>query len=386
MATSRALRRPARALVVAAVAAVSLTLAPGSGHADPDTADPATPQPAAAEPATPEPTTAAEAQDQVAELNHQLEVVTEQYNDARIVLDEREADVALAAAELDQVNGDIADLDIQVRDVARGAYTGEQLVGFTVLMTSGSPQEFLDKVNTLDAISAHSNGLVVELGQAQQRARDLAAQAEAAQAQATAAAADVDAKRTRIEADLPVLEELLASLTEQERQEALARAHEVSTTTVSREDSAGSERASRSERSAGPTEDEPERGSSIVAPTQAAQIAVDTAYAQLGKPYQWGAAGPNSFDCSGLTSYSYAAAGINLPHSSSMQSTTGVYVPTNQLLPGDLVFFYSPVSHVGIYIGNGQMIHAPNTGSVVSIMDINANGWDYSHGQRIALP
>ena len=98
--------------------------------------------------------------------------------------------------------------------------------------------------------------------------------------------------------------------------------------------------------------------------------ALDTALAQLGDPYVWGGAGPDAFDCSGLTMYSYAAAGISLPHSSSMQSTMGVPVAYEDLQPGDLVFFYSPVSHVGMYIGNGQMVHAPYSGSVVQVVEL----------------
>ncbi|MGI8694207.1 MAG: NlpC/P60 family protein [Geodermatophilaceae bacterium] len=367
MATSRVLRSPARVLILAAVAATSLSLAPVSGHAEP--ADRPASQPAA------EPTTAADAQEQVAELNHQLEIATEQYNDARILLDEREAEAALATAQLGQVQRDIADLDGQVRQVAQSAYTGDQLAGFTVLMTSASPQEFLDKLNTLDAISAHSNDLVTDLGLAQQHAQDLAATAERALAEADAAAADMAAKKTHIETDLPVVEALLATLTEQERQAAAALAH--GPTTAAAPDRA--DRASRNDTAP------PAPSSPIVAPTEAAQIAVDTAYAQLGDPYVWAADGPDSFDCSGLTMYSYAAAGISLPHSSRMQSTMGVYVPRDQLQPGDLVFYYSPVSHVGIYVGNNQLIEAPNSGSVVQIRDLDAWG-GYSHAQRVALP
>jgi cell wall-associated NlpC family hydrolase len=103
------------------------------------------------------------------------------------------------------------------------------------------------------------------------------------------------------------------------------------------------------------------------AATPAAQVVVDTAMAQLGKPYVWGGAGPNSYDCSGLTQYAFAAAGVTLPHSSRMQSTMGAPVSRDALQPGDLVFFYSPVSHVGIYIGNGQMVHAPTAGDVVKV-------------------
>ena len=97
---------------------------------------------------------------------------------------------------------------------------------------------------------------------------------------------------------------------------------------------------------------------SVAAPTQAAQVAVDTALAQVGDPYVWAAAGPDAFDCSGLTQYAWAAAGIELPHSSSMQSQVGTPVAYSDLQPGDLVFFYSPISHVGMYIGNGQIVHS----------------------------
>ena len=119
------------------------------------------------------------------------------------------------------------------------------------------------------------------------------------------------------------------------------------------------------------------------APTPAAQTAVDTALAQQGDPYVWGGAGPDSFDCSGLTQYAYAAAGISLPHSSSMQSTIGTPVAYADLQPGDLVFFYTPVSHVGMYIGNGQMVHAGTSGDVVKVVEL-AYMPDFNSARRIA--
>jgi cell wall-associated NlpC family hydrolase len=122
---------------------------------------------------------------------------------------------------------------------------------------------------------------------------------------------------------------------------------------------------------------------SVPAPTVAAQIAVDTALAQLGKPYVWAGAGPDVFDCSGLTQYSYAAAGIYLPHSSYMQSTMGTYVARQDLQPGDLVFFYSPVSHVAMYIGNNQIVQAPTAGDVVKITDLDYM-YGYNSARRVA--
>jgi cell wall-associated NlpC family hydrolase len=121
----------------------------------------------------------------------------------------------------------------------------------------------------------------------------------------------------------------------------------------------------------------------VAAPTQAAQIAVNTALAQQGKPYVWGGAGPDSFDCSGLVMYAYAAAGITLPHSSSMQSTMGTPVAYSALQPGDLVFFYTPVSHVAMYIGNGQIVQASTEGQPVAVTQLSYMP-DFNSARRIA--
>jgi len=104
----------------------------------------------------------------------------------------------------------------------------------------------------------------------------------------------------------------------------------------------------------------------------AARTAVSTALAQAGDPYVWGAAGPSSFDCSGLTQYAYAAAGISLPHSSRMQSQMGSSVSSSAMAPGDLLFYYSPVSHVAMYIGNGQMVHASTYGQPVKVVPVSS--------------
>ncbi|MCW2697984.1 MAG: uncharacterized protein JWR62_3069 [Modestobacter sp.] len=115
------------------------------------------------------------------------------------------------------------------------------------------------------------------------------------------------------------------------------------------------------------------------APNQAAQTIVDAALAQQGKAYKWAGAGPHVFDCSGLTQFAYRAAGIALPHSSRTQATMGTPVARADLQPGDLIAFYSPVGHIGIYIGNGQMVHAPTSGDVVRTVSI-----DHMPGYNIA--
>ena len=89
--------------------------------------------------------------------------------------------------------------------------------------------------------------------------------------------------------------------------------------------------------------------------------------AQVGDSYVYGAAGPSAFDCSGLTMMAWAQAGVALPHSSSAQYGSGPHVAASDLQPGDLVFYYSPISHVGMYIGNGMIVHAANPGTGVRV-------------------
>ncbi|MBI5243749.1 MAG: C40 family peptidase [Elusimicrobia bacterium] len=111
-----------------------------------------------------------------------------------------------------------------------------------------------------------------------------------------------------------------------------------------------------------------------------ARIAVETAYAQLGKRYIWGEDGPNTFDCSGLVMYSWSKAGVAMPHSSRLQSRTFPAVPKSALMPGDLVFFGNPVHHVGMYVGGGQMVHA--AGRNYGVIKGSVNRSDYAGADR----
>ena len=108
-------------------------------------------------------------------------------------------------------------------------------------------------------------------------------------------------------------------------------------------------------------------GRTVTAPSLAAKNVVFKALAQRGDPYRWGAEGPHAFDCSGLSLFAMRAAGKSLPHSSRMQSTMGRYVSKANLRPGDLVFFYNPVGHVAVYIGNGRIVHATTYGQPVKV-------------------
>jgi cell wall-associated NlpC family hydrolase len=109
-------------------------------------------------------------------------------------------------------------------------------------------------------------------------------------------------------------------------------------------------------------------------PLSPAARAVETALKELGKPYRYGALGPSTFDCSGLTKFAYHAAGIELPHSAAAQYGSGRRINRNQLQPGDLIFWRG-LGHVGMYVGAGRMVHAPETGDVVRIASIDQGSY-----------
>ena len=118
----------------------------------------------------------------------------------------------------------------------------------------------------------------------------------------------------------------------------------------------------------------------LPAPSDQAQVAVDTAKAQLGKPYVYAGSGPDSFDCSGLTQYAWAAAGVSISHNAEAQYLSLPHVSQSDLQPGDLVFFGSPIHHVGMFVGGGTMIEAPYTGVNVRYHSIYRS--DYAGAAR----
>ena len=117
---------------------------------------------------------------------------------------------------------------------------------------------------------------------------------------------------------------------------------------------------------------EPPAAPSAPPPSSRASVAVNAALSQQGVPYKYATSNPGvSFDCSGLTAYAWGAAGVYLPHQSRAQYASIPHVSKGDAQPGDLLFYYSPISHVGVYLGGGQLVHAPNTGSVVKIATVN---------------
>jgi cell wall-associated NlpC family hydrolase len=301
----------------------------------------------------------------VSDADHQLEVVTEQVNAARVVLDRQKAAVAGAEKDAAAAQVQLTAMAGQIRQLARSAYTsgGVDVSQLDALMTSSSADQFVSQLGTLDAIAGHTNNLVLDVTRASRAA-------SAARARADQAAGQAQQTLTRITAQQKVLQGKIADY---RRQYAALTAPQRAMVAVSSAGAPAPVSAVRTLAAAAPS----------TAASSGARAAVATALAQVGKPYVWGAAGPNAFDCSGLMQYSWSAAGVALPHSSSAQSGMGTPVSRSQLQPGDLVFFYSPVSHVGMYIGNGQMVHAATSGEPVKVVSLDSMP-NYNSARRIA--
>jgi cell wall-associated NlpC family hydrolase len=335
---SRRLGRLRSGLLIGATAALTVTVLPGTASAVPDRA-----------------TSPEQAMQLVAEADHELEVVTEQLNEAKVVLERQQAAAAAAEQAAAEAQQRLDALDGQIRQLARSAYTGDTFSELDVMLTSGSAEEFMDQLGTLDAIAGHTNDLVTEISVVSQDAVVAKEAADKATAEAQAAVDSIAAQQEDLEKQIADYQRQYATLTAPQ-QEQVSRAH------------------------AGETVPVP---SGVIAPSGAAQAAVDTALAQVGDPYVWGAGGPNAFDCSGLTQYAYSAAGVSLPHSSRSQAGMGQSVSRDQLQPGDLLFYYSPTSHVAMYVGNGQMVHASTAGKPVQVVSFNSMS-GFTHARRIA--
>jgi cell wall-associated NlpC family hydrolase len=302
------------------------------------------PAPAAAAPGS-----AAEASDLVRKAAVQLAAVDEQVHEAELTVAAQQQAAAVAAADAATARAAVAAYEPQIRAIAQLGYTGKTQSRVAAFLTSGSADELVQQMTTLDMIAEHTNAVISDVAAAQAAA--LQAQATADQAAATAQAG---------------LEQLQGQQAEVKKQVA---AYQADFSRLSAPQQAQVTTAVAGRSLATPR--------NLPLPPGAAGEAIRTALAQVGDSYQSGAAGPDEFDCSGLTMYAYAAAGIVLPHSSRSQSTMGTQVSRAELLPGDLVFFYTPISHVGLYIGEGMMVHARTYGSPVAVTSVDQRGFRF---------
>jgi cell wall-associated NlpC family hydrolase len=295
------------------------------------------------------PGSAGEAMELVRQAAEQLTVVDEQVHEAQLTVAAQQEAAAAAAQQAAEAQAALSAYEPQLRASAQSGYTGKTQSRFAAFLTSESATELVQQMTTLDMIAAHPNSVISGASAAQAAAEQ--AQAAADQAAATATAG---------------LEQLQEQQAEVQKQIA---AYQADFDRLS-----ATEQAAVTTAVAGRTLQPPRN---LPMPPGAAGEAIQMALAQVGDPYQNAASGPDAFDCSGLTSYAYAAAGISLPHSSRAQAQLGTQVSRSELQAGDLVFFYTPISHVGLYIGNGMMVHARTYGSPVAVTSVDQRGFRF---------
>lgn len=307
-----------------------------------------------AAPANAAPTTSGQARQQMIAADQQLTVLEEKIQQAEITVAGLQKAAAAAEGTAAAAQRAVDAFEPQLRAIAQSGYTGETRSRMAAFLTSTSADDLVQQLTTLDMIAAHTNQVIAG-----------AAHAQAAAQQAKEAADQAAAKA----------EDGLSQLQQQEAEAKAAVAHY----------QAEFSRLSTAEQAAvvtsisGQTLTPPSASQvAAMAPNAAIATIIKTALAQVGKPYAWGAVGPNSFDCSGFTMFSYAAAGVSLPHTSAGQSQLGTTIDRAHLRPGDLIFFYTPISHVGLYIGNGMMVHARTFGSPVAVVPVDQSGYRFA--------
>ena len=294
--------------------------------------------------AAPKPT-AAQVAKRVQALRDTAEQSTERYNALREQLKSLAVRSAAARARVDAQQKRVAAARAALGQVLAETYKQGDLSGLALFL-SDHPDAALEQSGVVATLGERRSAAVQQLRDEQAalaaRAADLATQ----RTRIATATAELQQLRTRVTAQLKAAQKQLAQLQAGERR-AVERMLSTGDTNITCSQ-AGVDLSGR------------------------AGSVLRYACAHLGDPYVWAAAGPSAFDCSGLTMRAWAAAGVSLPHNADAQSHYGTRVsPTEAALqPGDLVFFHSPISHVGIYIGRGLMIHAPHTGTVVKIAQV----------------
>ncbi|NBE53446.1 C40 family peptidase [Streptomyces boluensis] len=320
------------AATLALATAATGTALEGTGHAEPQL-------------------TTAQVKAEVDRLYHEAEVATEKYNGVRERAEAAEERVDELQDEAARRTERLNSARTGLGSAATAQYRTSGIAPGLQLALDSDPENYLERALLADRAGSRQ-AVVIERVEGQLRALDgLRAAADRKSGELRAHRARLRDHKKDINRKLDSAKRLLDRLTAAERARITDGMHGGS----------ASGRVSR---------DLP-RGP-VKAPTARAAQAVAYAYDAIGSPYVWGATGPDSFDCSGLTQAAYRAAGVSLPRTTYTQINAGQRVSRSELAPGDLVFFYSGISHVGLYVGNGKMIHAPNPNAPVRIAPVDS--------------
>ncbi|MFI0241952.1 C40 family peptidase [Streptomyces sp. NPDC016845] len=342
---------------VAVVCAVTVLVAPGAAFAAP--APPASPDPSsspsASASAPPSASAPVETKDleavrkKIEKLYHDAAVATDAYNLAEEKADKQSVEIVKLAQKIAAGQEKLDRLEASAAAAAREQYRTGGIPREAQFLLSGDPQQFLDNAGRMHQGQLATKNL---LGQMERTQKDLSEYA----ADASAKWKDLEQGRKKKAAAKKKVEKQI-----KEAQALESRLEKKELERLAKLEAEAARKAQTAWLSSGVLKDIDGKA------TQAGKEAVKFATAQIGKPYVWGAEGPKSFDCSGLTSQAWAAAGKPIPRTSQEQWKQLEHIDVKDMRPGDLVIYFDDASHVGMYVGDGSIIHAPRPGRNVTV-------------------
>ncbi|MFJ1745599.1 NlpC/P60 family protein [Streptomyces sp. NPDC088116] len=277
-------------------------------------------------------------------LYEQAEAATERYNGAKEKADAASTSLAELRDEAARRTERLNTARDALGSIAAAQYRAGGLDPAVQLALSSRPEDYLEAAGLAEQAGARQASAIAGVRRGLAQIAELRTRADGRLVTLRAHRAELARHKSTIQAKLDTAQRLLDSLSAPQR----------------------AQYAGQEQRSG-----DAAAGGAMGAPNSRAAAAVAFAYGAIGKPYVWGSTGPGSFDCSGLAQAAWRSAGVALPRTTYTQINTGQRVTRDQLAPGDLVFFFSGISHVGVYVGNGQMIHAPRPGSAVRMAPID---------------
>ena len=314
-----------------------------------------------------------EVEKKVDDLYRQAESATEKYNAAKEKTTKQRKNVDTLLDDVAKRTQKLNAEREQLGSFAAAQYrTGAAAPDTATFLLADSPQDYFDQTQLMGRLTSRQKSAVDDYFTEQSATMKKRQEASKSLETLTATQSDLQTAKSTVQKKLSDARELLSKLTAEEKArlaaiqkqkeaEAARKAAELAKQQAA-EEKAKEEAAAQDSGSSSGSGSTSTSDSSYATK---AEKALAFARAQIGKPYVWGATGPDSYDCSGLTQAAWKAAGVSLPRTTYDQVNAGTTVSLGDAQPGDLIFFYDDISHVGIYIGNGMMIHAPKPGAYV---------------------
>ncbi|MCK7641826.1 NlpC/P60 family protein [Corynebacterium sp. CCM 8835] len=295
--------------------------------------------------------------DELDRLSHEAEAHTEEVKalEEQLIERERELDelgkrAAEALEQADAADDAVDDARVEVDRIAQSRYRGVTVDPLTMLIDATGPQEAIDRSAYMNALSRRYSESLRVLEDARARAGEARGAVSRAQAQAEFQAGDLRVRREKLEKERTELDQRTSEI--RERVESMSAAEKLAWINKN-----------------GPVDHSLD---GIMGLNPSGMSALEQAMTKIGAPYVWGATGPNAFDCSGLVVWAYAQQGKHLPRTSQAQMAGGVPVSRDQLQPGDVIGYYPGATHVGIYAGDGMVIHASDYGIPVQVVPMDS--------------